>query len=351
MSKTAIITINDNNNYGNRLQNYALQQVISKKSNYVKTLIVNENENMRIKRLFKIILNYRHQIKKEFRLRNFKKFNKFLLKESREIYNYDNYVVGSDQVWNTTFNSFSEKYNLLEFVDSNSRISYAASFGTDSLDKQYHELFKRELSKFKYISVREDKGKEIINKLGLKKDIEVLIDPTMLLNSFEWESIMKKPKNKVPKKYILNYFLGELSNEKKEAIEKVAKEENCEIINILDVKDKFYTCGPSEFLFLEKNAFLVCTDSFHSSVFSIIFDVPFVIFDRQSENMKNMSSRIDTLLNKLEIKNRKYNGHEITKENIEHDYSFAHEKIEDEKILALNYLKKVLDLGDDSNEQ
>ena len=89
-------------------------------------------------------------------------------------------------------------------------------------------------------------------------------------------------------------------------IRRVAKENNCEVINILDKDSVFYECGPSEFLYLEKHAFLICTDSFHSSVFAILYNRPFIVFDREEENVGNMNSRLETLISKLELKNRKY---------------------------------------------
>ena len=110
-------------------------------------------------------------------------------------------------------------------------------------------------------------------------------------------------KTKKPK-YILNYFLGNLSPKRRKEIERVAKENNCEIINILDKNDPLYVSGPSEFLYLEKNAFLICTDSFHSSVFAILYNRPFVVFDREEKGIENMGSRIDTLINKFKMNNR-----------------------------------------------
>ena len=93
---------------------------------------------------------------------------------------------------------------------------------------------------------------------------------------------------------------GELSKERKDEIERIAKENDCEIINILDKNSPFYVCGPSEFLYLEKHAFLICTDSFHSSVFAILYNRPFVIFDREDKE-ENMGSRLDTLINKFKF--------------------------------------------------
>ena len=169
----------------------------------------------------------------------------------------------------------------------------------------------------------------------------------MLLTSEEWDKVSKRPEQIYlfnGRKYILNYFLGNLSEQRKTEIERIAKENDCEIINILDEKDPFFVSGPSEFLYLEKNAFLICTDSFHSSVFAILYNRPFVIFDREQEGVEKMNSRIDTLISKFNLKNRKYNGSKITKENLEHDYTEAYKILEEERKKSDAFLKKALDI-------
>ena len=144
-------------------------------------------------------------------------------------------------------------------------------------------------------------------------------------------------------KYILNYFLGELSEERKKEIDRIAKENNCEVINILDKKSPFYQTGPSEFLWLEKNAFLICTDSFHSSVFAILYNRPFIVFDREG-NGQGKNSRIETLISKFKLKNREYNGKNITQENLEHDYTEAYKILEEERKKSDKFLRKALDI-------
>ena len=186
------------------------------------------------------------------------------------------------------------------------------------IPNKFQKIYEKGLNNFSYISVREDKGKEIAEKMTGRNDIEILIDPTMLLSKEEWMKIESKPKQLKNKKYILNYFLGKVSNERKKEIKRIAKENECEIINILDKKDPFYVSGPSEFLYLERNAFLICTDSFHSCVFAILFNVPFVVFDRE-DNIVNMNSRLETLLKKFELENRKYTEKIIEKSKNNYD--------------------------------
>ena len=201
-------------------------------------------------------------------------------------------------------------------------------------------------AKFKAISVREKVGENIIKKLTNRTDVEVLIDPTMLLNPEEWDIVAKRPKQidlLKNKKYILNYFLGELSENRKKEIERVAKENNCDIINILDKKSPFYQTGPSEFLYLEKNAFLICTDSFHSSVFAILYNNPFIVFSREGNGCE-MNSRIETLLNKFKLENRMFNDNKIDIENLQLDYNNSYKILEKERIKSKKYLMKALNI-------
>ena len=349
MRKIGIITINDNNNYGNRLQNYALQFFLE--NNNIKcSTIVYRTKQKRIKEIIKIIINYKNQRNKEKRFKHFVSFNNNInieyIKKTNELTynNKDYYIVGSDQVWNPLFDRLTD-YELLSCVNPKKRISYAASFGINELPEEVKDNAAKELKKFKAISVREDRGKEIVEELTGRKDVEVLVDPTMLLTSEEWDKVSKKPTMLKTDKYILNYFLGELSEERKNEIERIAKENNCEIINILDKNSPYYECGPSEFLYLEKNAFLICTDSFHSSVFAILYNRPFIIFDREQKNLVNMNSRLETLIKKFKLKDRKFEG-KITEKNLNHDYTEAYKILEEERKKSDKFLKKALGINE-----
>ena len=350
-----IVTMYGNNNYGNRLQNYALQQ-------YLYKIGFNDVESLKIKSLMSEnllytilrLIKYKFFVKqiKDDRYYNFNKFNEKFIKLTRSNFHfysnlrsyekkYNYFIVGSDQVWN---HSMTHNFNVyfLEKIDNNKKISYAASFGIDHYDKKFKKRYCKDISCFKSVSVREDRGKEIVEELTDRKDIEVLIDPTMLLTDNEWDRVAKRPLMLGNKKFILNYFLGDLSEDRVKAIEKIAKENECDIINLLDKDSPFYSCGPSEFLYLEKNAFLICTDSFHSSVFAILYNRPFVIFDREQKGVLNMNSRIDTLLSKFKLKNRKFNGKSITKENLEHDYTQAYKILDNERQKSRKFFEKAL---------
>ena len=227
--------------------------------------------------------------------------------------------------------------DFLSFAKNEQKIALSASFGISKLSPQEEKFAKKYLENFKAISVRENSGKEIVEKLTKRKDIKLLVDPTMLLSKEEWQKVSKKPKMLEDNKYILCYFLGNLSLKRKQEIQKFADKNNCTIINLLDKNDPFYNTGPSEFLYLEQNAFMICTDSFHSSVFALIFNRPLLIFKREDDKV-DMTSRIDTLVEKFNLNDRVYNGI-INEKNLKIYSEETFNLLKQEQKIALTFLK------------
>ena len=355
LKKVLIITLYANNNFGNKLQNYALQEYIKKLDEKIEVKtqrVINERYTNNIIEYFiwKIYSFFKNINKKvdnreacfiEFN-NNFMNYtNKYIgTNTKKSINNADYYVYGSDQIWNP---NGAGRSNYFIGLLTNNNISYAASLSAEEIPDKLKNKYRRSLLKFKNISVREEKGKEILKSIINRDDIETLIDPTMLLTKEEWLLIEKKPKKLNSKKYILNYFLGNLSQKRKDEINKIAYKYSCDVINILDKNDPLYESGPSEFLYLERHAFFICTDSFHSSVFALLYDRPFIVFDREQNNIGNMGSRIDTLINKFKLENRRYNG-KITNDNLEHNYKEAYRILEEERKKSIIFLRKALDL-------
>ena len=350
MRKIGIVTINDDNNYGNKLQNYAVQKTLTDMGFNTITLLNNpctNDKNKFILRIIKNILKRDTSGVTETRKKYFKNFNRNINYSSKiinafsKLSNYDFFVTGSDQVWNPNFGRLRD-VDLLKFTTPSKRISFSASFGISNLPERYNEKLKNALKNYKAISVREDAGKKIIQDVVGRTDVEVLVDPTMLLTAKEWDKVSKKPEQLKTNKYILNYFLGELSEERKKEIQRIADENNCEVINILDINSPFYETGPSEFLYLEKNAFLICTDSFHSSVFAILYNRPFIVFDRDGGKV-SINSRLKTLLSKFKLENRWYRGH-ITDELLKVDYTETYKILDIERKKSEDFLKRALDI-------
>ncbi|MEG0408347.1 MAG: polysaccharide pyruvyl transferase family protein [Bacilli bacterium] len=347
--KIGIVTINDYNNYGNRLQNYAVQEILESLNNDVTTLINYPVYNFKKKFFLRRFRYYNYKTQENYSFNTLRKeafieFNRNInfstkLHTIKSCYNYDYLVVGSDQVWNPNFGRLSDLDLLC--IKNVKKVALSASFGISELPQDINKSFlKLSLEDFKAISVREESGKNILSYVIPGKEVEVLIDPTMIVNVKIWDKISKRPKMLKSGKFILNYFLGELSSVRKKEIERIAKENDCIVINLLDINDIFYECGPSEFLYLEKNAFLICTDSFHSSVFAILFNRPFIIFNRNQDGVVNMSSRLDTLIHTFKLENRYYNEVGITKENLYCDYTEAHEILTLKRLEAMTFIKK-----------
>ncbi len=348
-NKCLIVTLNGNSNFGNKLQNYALKQVLHNYFKDVETAKYKESITHIIKEKFKYLFFIDAKEKK--RIQEFKKFNSCLNYtkkgysidniKSNEFDKYDNIFYGSDQIWKPYNYGIPYLFGG-QGAKRNKNIAYAASFGISTIEKKYKDNFRVTFSNFQTIGVREDAGKIIVDSITKKNNSKVVLDPTMLLTAEDWEKIMIAPQNISVKKYILNYFLGELSQERYKQIEKIAQKYNCDIVNILKKNDNSYISGPREFLFYEKNAFLICTDSYHSSVFAFLFDVPFIVFDREEEGMDNMNSRIDTLLSKFQLENRKYNNKKITDKNLYHDYKMAYKILEKERKESLAFIEKAI---------
>lgn len=322
--KIAIITLNGYINFGNRLQNFALQEVL-KSFGYksVDTLIIEKKtlQNAKIKKkldIYHLISNLRKKIikTKEKRLINikkmrFKEFSKKYLEEKKvnfeNIFVLDNYeygVVGSDQVWNPNYIKGDFDIYFLNFLKKHQRIAYAPSFGITKISNTVIEKYKKYLKEIPNLSVREQEGAQIIKDLT-GKDIPVLVDPTLLLSKEKWLSISKPHKYKPKKKYVFTYFLGNMSKEYKRFIKTFSKKYHFEIVNLANLKySKYYNADPEEFLDYINSSEIVFTDSFHGTLFSILFQKPFIVFERLGTH--SMSSRINTLLSIFKLESRKW---------------------------------------------
>lgn len=370
MKKIGIVTIVSGLNLGNSLQNYALQIILNMLNCTAYTIIRNDcyahfDQTIKVllkhncfKRIIGLITNikgYRTSViendKKKKYYRSFDKYIKFFVVQNYKISNlkkvldsFDYFIVGSDQVWNPLWNVNDKDFLL--FATKSKRIAYAASFGISYIPIKQIEQYKFWLSEMNFISVRESAGAEIIKNL-IGKNVPVLLDPTLLLGVDEWRKVIKQPDFNVPKRYLLLYFLGERSTKLNLIINTIAQENDFEIIDILDIsKDYYYKIGPSEFIYLVQNADLIYTDSFHGAVFSIIMNKVFVVVDRSKKNICDMSSRIDSLLSKFNLENRRGTiENNYCKDNLfEINYDNIDEILEEEKKKSINYLKTALNI-------
>lgn len=195
------------------------------------------------------------------------------------------------------------------------------------------------------LSVREDDGAKIIKELT-GKDAPVLVDPTLLLTREKWLSIAKEASNKPKGKYLLTYFLGGIPDNYKKQIKNIVKENKLEVINLGDIREKeTYITGPSEFIDYINNCSILCTDSFHGAVFSILLEKPFIVFERIGST--SMYSRIDTLLNKFKLNYRKAENMTWGEDVFNIDFSHIPSILSSERKKAIDYLNDALNVKDE----
>lgn len=303
VQRIAIITISYGTNYGNRLQNYAVQELIKKAGvspgtiplKTVYDLPLKQKVIGKIKKIAKIILRYQSEYRA--RVKRFSRFNEQYIVWTDDNFHggnapaglsdaYDYFIVGSDQVWNANFGDVRANINnfLATFAPPEKRISYAASFGTSQIAEGYEDIFKAELSKFKAISVREQEGVRLVENCGAKATL--VLDPTMMLDQTEWDKLASRPKFISDEPFIATYFLSGRDEKLDEYIKSVA--DGRRIVNLyaeFTPREKIegidaFTAPPDEFVWLIAHADCVLTDSFHGSVFSILYHRPFMVFDR-----------------------------------------------------------------------
>ena len=224
--------------------------------------------------------------------------------------NYSAVVVGSDQVW-TPMSLPNKFFNLLFVDDSVKKVAYASSFGVSEIPDFQKKATGEYLDRFAYIGVREQRGKEIVDSLSHKK-AQVVADPTLLLSRDEWEKEIEDSKVNETEPYIFCYFLG-TNQDARKAVNELKTKTGLKIITIRHMDEyvpedeKFgdeapYNVDPNDFVKYISKATYVCTDSFHCSVFSIIFHRRFMTFYRFANNSKTgRNSRIDSLFNVLGV--------------------------------------------------
>lgn len=322
--KIGIITFHAAFNYGSMLQAYALQTFLEKKGHQVE--IINFRPEIQKKTYSRplkwndkgnIILSIKRilftpvEVLKLYRKWNL--FNSFLheylhiTKEfvslnSLKEYNFDIdlLITGSDQIWNTDAFDFSEAYFGCFLKSNIAKVAYAPSMGP-SPEKQDVNYLKTLLQGYRAVSVREERTKHFIVDNGIFKDVEVVLDPTMLLEGSDYDSLYDK-KPLIKGDYIFYYTLGGARHEFLKIAENIGMKYNLPIIveNSYTPGDlkrykhiKAYTAvGPSEFLNLVKNSKIVCGASFHLMVFAILFKKEFFCINGDVDSRLNNLMRL-----------------------------------------------------------
>jgi len=360
MLKVKMLTFHNAENYGATLQAYALKETLKKLGtapsfvNYENKAILADYKLIRtnsLKSFFSSLWYLPRNLKRKI---SFKSFSDTYLDAKsksyasasqieKDIEDGDVFVAGSDQIWNPELtDGLSDVYTLNFETDKViKRVIYGASLGSEEILQKHADEFKAKTHRLDYVSVREQSIIESLSNI-CGKGIEQVVDPTLLLNKSDWDNFITNNTTVSLKsqKYILVYTLFE-SDEVTKIANCISKITGLKVVHFRKYNAynneymNLYSKGPIDFVNAFKNAEYIVTNSFHGTVFSIIYEKCFY-----SVLPKSRAGRIKDLLDKLNLNSRIVEKAEDIKleENI--DYTYAKEKIEEMRIHSIEYLKK-----------
>jgi len=374
--KIGILTLPFILNYGGILLKYALQTVLKREGfdPYVINLHYSPTTRMRftaslfkrwlLKNIFRknipprirptkkealIVGNNLIRFEKE-NINLTKKFYKNIFKNTEE-YAFDAFIVGSDQVWRPKYVPNLTSY-FLDFLDGNNqvkKITYAASFGVDNWEFTAEETIRCSalVKQFSAISVREESAIELCKKYLNVEAIHAL-DPTMLLKKEDYINLVEKDNIPVRDNILFSYILDG-SDKKNNAIQKAIKELKLHHISGMpsnsfawkeskkDLSDCIYS-PVTEWLSGFRDAKFVITDSFHGTMFSIIFNKPFVVFLNEHRG----NARFSSILRLFNLEDRIITSSDFNNKLFYLDYSEINKKLEKERDKSIAYLLNAL---------
>lgn len=356
-----LVTYHNSTSYGACLQAFATQECIKKLGYNVKIINYTNRYEQRIKKVFfsadgTIKSAIKNGIKSLVFRRNYwlrKAFSDFSnnynltdvsytsADDMKELV-FDMLVVGSDQVWSPKISGSIDEVFLLQFGRATKRISFASSFGSYKLTRNDESIFYDALNKFYAISVREKFAASQLNNIGIR-NASVVCDPTLTLSSTEWKGFMKEYKKTG---YILTYFVSGSFSEFRDDVETIKKARglNYPIFNIQSsnfhwngVDETLVGVSPEKFLGIINGADLIITDSFHGTVFSLLFHKQFVVI-----NNKTNPVRINELLDNVSLSRCNYHRSQPVDVITDEDFSIADEAIKLMRERSVSWLKDAL---------
>ena len=360
MKKVCIITWHQYYNYGSQLQAYALVKILRNQGFDAHILNYNKNETKKVLSLKlrcalgMVVAKSNIQKIQRFRYPWLRYQQKYLFLTrpvsiddlKQEASKYDVIVCGSDQIWAP--NVFNSIY-MADFISGKDirKISYAASIGLkyipDSLVLTYQQL----LSDFYAISIREDEGAFLLkSRIGV--EAQVVLDPTLLLDKDNYIKIEAKPL-RIYSQFGFCYFLNK-NHWYKDLVQQYAKEHNITLIGFsANADDSSWIisvdqCGPREFLWYIHHAKIVFTDSYHGTIFSLIYHTQFYTFQRFAEDDPiNQNSRIIQLNRYFNICSRMCGPETIILKDEVYDYKGFDSLIDQLRKESIKYLVEAID--------
>lgn len=322
--KIGIITFWDSDdNYGQQLQCYALQEYLRRQGHDSLVIRYRHKKDTKFS-LSKFSPQYissfiRYRLKKtdsnENISRDFISFRKNIC-FSEKVYNgfidlvaedwssFDAFICGSDQIWSPKSNDELKSYFLKFTPFQKLRIAYAPSFGRICLDEEYQKELPSLLAGFDAISVREDSGTAIVEKAGYHADL--VCDPTFLLQADDYKTTFDADTSS--KKHAFLYFINWDTDADYNSIKRYL-DSNSLSVRLFSTRgfespwEMYDTQSPRQWLSSLSTARLSVVNSFHGLVFSIIFHIPFAVCLLKGVQ-RQMNGRIISLLNKLGLADR-----------------------------------------------
>lgn len=365
-----IITFNSAHNFGATLQTYAMQRALEKKGfnpkiiDYRYKRIDNVyNPFKRKKKGFFDFGFYMNRIKlhttNKYKISRYHKYEEFFIENlnlskkyasvnslRNEEWEFDAFICGSDQIWNAKISRGLNPSYFLDFAPKDSiKIVYSASTGSSEIERCDGPVFKYYFRNLDSISLRESDAVNVLQKFT-DKNIEVTLDPTLLLKKEDYDHLIDKSYYK-DKDFIFVYVI-DYNEELYKIAAKISKDERLPIIistpyltpkkifkNQIDALD----IGPKEFLGLIHNAKYVVTNSYHGNIFSILYKKIFI-----STPHYITSSRVLELFKVLGIDSPLFFDSNDFKSirDIKIDYNRVYEKLNVLREFSFNYLENAL---------
>ena len=328
--KVGILTLYyKNHNYGGQLQAYALCTYLNQLNGVDCEQITYDYKGKKRRTakdilflLYSYLFHPKIMLGLHSRIKMFQAFEKAIphsqvisspMELRRAAEKYDYVFTGSDQVWNQ---EYAGGAFFLSDIQPDKRCAYAASFGKDNvIDNSLTNNTIETLKNYRFLSVREKSAKKILEYYNIK-EAKIVCDPTLLLDSNEWEHQISHISPITQDKYAFVYLLGN-GKVLRDDLKRKIRDESLKIVSIPHIHFSYqkrdrdfadieiYKAGPLEFLRLIKDATVVVTDSFHCTLFSILFQKNFWTLSRSvKRNAANTNGRMYTLLDKAGLMDR-----------------------------------------------
>lgn len=328
--KIAIITFHCSYNYGSALQAYALQTFLKRKGYCVKIIdyvLSSDFKQYKLLRFDRYVKKPKYLLSDIYflnktirRKKNFVGFKEKYLDCTEKKYfdnddmselndMFDVFICGSDQIWNTACTRRVIPPYFLSFVsDDKLKIAYAPSVAQihDEVSDEEKKQLKKLVDRIDYISVREESTVPYIKQFT-DKQVETVLDPTLLLDKEDYCDLISDELNSKNKKYIFYYTLQK-NVEMEDYCSRLSEKKGLKILYIskADIRkfknsENIYGISPNDFIYYIKNAEYIVTNSFHATVFSIIFEKQFCTF-----GTKKSFVRMQDFLRELGIEKRLY---------------------------------------------